>query len=309
MEYYKKFAQVTDKTREFFAFAKRMQFSLPVQIPEIKHVPVSLSQTLSAYLNSPDFEQQRLSKAAGARDVVAESQGSLNRTASSNNFVNVFSGADSLNNSQSKPNNMSNNQMKPTVPLNPAPAANISNTKSNVQNDLLNLDFLAPAPAAQPQMQQQALNGVFNSPVSPQQQQIQQIQQLAAQAYQQQKFQPQQQMSTPMSYAGSFTAFSPNTINSQQSNNIGYGTPSIQKQSSGYALSPAMSSAGAYSQPMLPSQQIAGNPYALNPSMQFQPQKSTPAMMMNQNQFITNQQSQIFGQQQAIFQKQNSSFQ
>ncbi|KAJ1562499.1 hypothetical protein HK096_008814 [Nowakowskiella sp. JEL0078] len=56
---YKQFAQQTTKTVNFFDLARRLQSVLGVQIPDLKHAPVSLGDALEIFLKSPDFEEQR----------------------------------------------------------------------------------------------------------------------------------------------------------------------------------------------------------------------------------------------------------
>jgi len=59
LEVYKMFVQQTTKVMEFFELARSLQSVLQIEIPYIKHAPISLVMALQDYLNNPDFDATR----------------------------------------------------------------------------------------------------------------------------------------------------------------------------------------------------------------------------------------------------------
>ncbi|KAF9361937.1 hypothetical protein BGX26_009393 [Mortierella sp. AD094] len=68
LKIYKVFAEQTTKSMEYFSVAKRMEAVIHINIPQLKHAPLSLVRTLEEYVNSPDFEEEQKS-AAKTKDV------------------------------------------------------------------------------------------------------------------------------------------------------------------------------------------------------------------------------------------------
>ncbi|KAG0018033.1 hypothetical protein BGZ80_007624 [Entomortierella chlamydospora] len=63
LKMYKVFAEQTTKSMEYFSVAKRMEAIIHINIPQLKHAPLSLVRTLEEYVNSPDFEEEQKSAA------------------------------------------------------------------------------------------------------------------------------------------------------------------------------------------------------------------------------------------------------
>ncbi|KAL1918402.1 uncharacterized protein VTP21DRAFT_3062 [Calcarisporiella thermophila] len=59
LKIYKEFTAQTEKVVDYLGVAKRLQGSLRLTIPTLKHAPVSLATVLEQYINSPDFEENR----------------------------------------------------------------------------------------------------------------------------------------------------------------------------------------------------------------------------------------------------------
>ncbi|ORX90862.1 ANTH-domain-containing protein [Basidiobolus meristosporus CBS 931.73] len=59
LEVYRTFTQLTERVLDYLNTARRIQGALDVNIPTLKHAPVSLALTLEEYLNNPDFENNR----------------------------------------------------------------------------------------------------------------------------------------------------------------------------------------------------------------------------------------------------------
>jgi hypothetical protein len=57
---YKSFVKQNDKVVDFLNTAKRLKSVLDVNVPNLRHAPVSLVRALEEYLHDPNFEQNRL---------------------------------------------------------------------------------------------------------------------------------------------------------------------------------------------------------------------------------------------------------
>ncbi|KAF9960388.1 hypothetical protein BGZ65_012385, partial [Modicella reniformis] len=68
LKIYKIFAEQTTKSVEYFSVAKRMENVIHINIPQLKHAPLSLVRTLEEYLNSPDFQDGQ-KHASSAKDI------------------------------------------------------------------------------------------------------------------------------------------------------------------------------------------------------------------------------------------------
>lgn len=57
---YRHFCKQCEKVVEYLGVAKKLQNLLGVNIPNMKHAPVSLAGALKEYLDDPNFEQNRI---------------------------------------------------------------------------------------------------------------------------------------------------------------------------------------------------------------------------------------------------------
>ncbi|KAJ3228230.1 hypothetical protein HK099_005240 [Clydaea vesicula] len=145
LEIYKVFSKQTTKTVEMFEIARKLRSSLGVEVPVFKHAPVSLGSALEEYLNSPDFEAQRLAyklkKQQKEKPAVKETKTSLTAAPSKIektpskietsppkkdiDQIDFFSSLDEHFNSYNSPtnqanfNNFANNQVSPFISGNP----------------------------------------------------------------------------------------------------------------------------------------------------------------------------------------------
>ncbi|KAH8919528.1 hypothetical protein BT69DRAFT_485273 [Atractiella rhizophila] len=60
LKIYKSFCSDTEMVVAYLGIAKKLQHIINVDIPNLKHAPVSLAKSLEEYLNDPNFEQNRL---------------------------------------------------------------------------------------------------------------------------------------------------------------------------------------------------------------------------------------------------------
>ncbi|KAF8316773.1 ANTH-domain-containing protein, partial [Clavulina sp. PMI_390] len=60
LDLYRRFCRQTEAVVEYLSIAKKLQNLLNVSIPNLKHAPVSLVNSLEEYLNDPNFEDNRL---------------------------------------------------------------------------------------------------------------------------------------------------------------------------------------------------------------------------------------------------------
>ncbi|KAG4306184.1 hypothetical protein PORY_000172 [Pneumocystis oryctolagi] len=60
LEIYKKFVKQTANVSDYLSLACRMEILTRIEVPNIKHAPVSLSRALQDYLNDKNFEKNRL---------------------------------------------------------------------------------------------------------------------------------------------------------------------------------------------------------------------------------------------------------
>ncbi|KAG5519614.1 hypothetical protein PMAC_001769 [Pneumocystis sp. 'macacae'] len=60
LEIYKKFVKQTTDVADYLSLACRMEVLTRIEVPNIKHAPVSLSRALQDYLNDKNFEKNRL---------------------------------------------------------------------------------------------------------------------------------------------------------------------------------------------------------------------------------------------------------
>lgn len=59
LEIYKTFTKQTVDVVEYLQTARRLETSTRLQIPNLKHAPTSLTQSLEEYLHDPDFDINR----------------------------------------------------------------------------------------------------------------------------------------------------------------------------------------------------------------------------------------------------------
>ncbi|CAG8493835.1 3845_t:CDS:2 [Paraglomus brasilianum] len=59
LEIYKTFAKQTEAVVDYLNVAKKLQAALQINIPALKHAPVSLTVTLEGYLNDPNYEENK----------------------------------------------------------------------------------------------------------------------------------------------------------------------------------------------------------------------------------------------------------
>jgi tRNA threonylcarbamoyladenosine modification (KEOPS) complex Cgi121 subunit len=57
---YRHFCAQCERVVEFLGVAKKLQNILSVQVPNMKHAPLSLAGALKDYLDEPNFEQNRI---------------------------------------------------------------------------------------------------------------------------------------------------------------------------------------------------------------------------------------------------------
>lgn len=57
---YRHFCKQCEKVVEYLGVAKKLQNLLGVNVPNMKHAPVSLAGALKEYLDDPNFEQNRI---------------------------------------------------------------------------------------------------------------------------------------------------------------------------------------------------------------------------------------------------------
>jgi len=57
---YRHFCKQCEKVVEYLGVAKKLQNLLNVNIPNMKHAPVSLAGALKEYIDDPNFEQNRI---------------------------------------------------------------------------------------------------------------------------------------------------------------------------------------------------------------------------------------------------------
>ncbi|KAG0050296.1 hypothetical protein BGZ83_004910 [Gryganskiella cystojenkinii] len=81
LKIYKVFAEQTNKVMDYLSVAKRMERVIHIDIPQLKHAPLSLVRTLEEYLNSPDFEEGQAA-ATKAKDVTPSKSTSSKPSAS-----------------------------------------------------------------------------------------------------------------------------------------------------------------------------------------------------------------------------------
>ncbi|KAG9128264.1 hypothetical protein FRC07_002223, partial [Ceratobasidium sp. 392] len=60
LKIYQHFCKQTERVVNYLGIAKKLQNVLNVQIPNLRHAPVSLAKTLEEYLKDPNFEENRL---------------------------------------------------------------------------------------------------------------------------------------------------------------------------------------------------------------------------------------------------------
>ncbi|KAH7335185.1 ANTH domain-containing protein [Rhizoctonia solani] len=60
LKIYQHFCKQTERVVNYLGIAKKLQNVLNVQIPNLRHAPVSLAKTLEEYLKDPNFEDNRL---------------------------------------------------------------------------------------------------------------------------------------------------------------------------------------------------------------------------------------------------------
>lgn len=56
---YKSYVKQTERVVDYLGAAKNIQVSLEIDIPNLKHAPISLTSSLEDYVNDPDFEYNR----------------------------------------------------------------------------------------------------------------------------------------------------------------------------------------------------------------------------------------------------------
>ncbi|KAI8146686.1 ANTH domain-containing protein [Fennellomyces sp. T-0311] len=59
LDIYKRFAKQTEETHTYLDHAKRFENDMNLNIPSVKHAPLSLAAALEEYLNDPDFESKQ----------------------------------------------------------------------------------------------------------------------------------------------------------------------------------------------------------------------------------------------------------
>lgn len=60
LKIYRAFCRQTESVIQYLSIARRLHNVLNIDVPNIKHAPLSLHNALKEYLEDPNFEQNRL---------------------------------------------------------------------------------------------------------------------------------------------------------------------------------------------------------------------------------------------------------
>ncbi|KAF9363400.1 hypothetical protein BGX34_004219 [Mortierella sp. NVP85] len=255
LKIYKTFAEQTSKTVEYFSVARRMENVIHINIPQLKHAPLSLVRTLEEYVNNPDFADD--AKQSSSSKDTSSSQSTKSSSAKSSSGAG--NGKTTQNDDPWVPKATSSNK-KDLIDF----FASIDNEETTIQQNpnTFQAQMLSGGndfQAFQLQLQQQQFFHLQ------QMQQMQQIQQQNVMLQNQftgmmgsQSFQP-----TLLTAQATGISINPFTLNGQQSSlyqsNIGSmdllgvgGMNSIAPQSTGNPFRTGLSGIGSLSSPSLP---------------------------------------------------------
>lgn len=89
---YKIFCKQCEKVVAYLGVAKKLQNIINVNIPNLRHAPVSLAGSLEEYLNDPNFEANRAEYKESKR--IADGKPPPNKPASSREFLYLLFGSE-----------------------------------------------------------------------------------------------------------------------------------------------------------------------------------------------------------------------